>query len=282
MKKSVLVLGGGAMRSLYTSGILDVLMENNIEFDCVVGVSAGALTGCNYISGQKGRTANININYCKDSRYIGIKAYKNNKGLIGFDYLFDTISREKIPFDWEKFNSSDKRFVIGATNCKTGKTEFFEKGEEKLETLLQASSSMPIVSDIVNIKGQPYLDGAVDCNIPIEWAINENYEKIVVVLTRSSDYRKKEMSKSAKKLYDKKFSDYPKLLDSIYNRPQKYNELYERIKKMKNENKIFVFQPQKAVKVSRLERNKEKLKELYTQGIDEAEERIEELKKYLN
>ena len=158
----------------------------------------------------------------------------------------------------------------------------FEKGEEKLETLLQASSSMPIVSDIVNIKGQPYLDGAVDCNIPIEWAINENYEKIVVVLTRSSDYRKKEMSKSARKLYDKKFSEYPKLLDSIYSRPQKYNELYEQIEKLKNENKIFVFQPQKAVKVSRLERNKEKLKELYTQGIDEAEERIEELKRYLN
>mgnify|MGYP005793408297 CR=1 FL=1 len=130
--KTVLVLEGGAMRGLYTSGVLDVFMDNHIDFDCTVGVSAGALIGSNYISNQRGRTAYININYCKDSNYIGLGAIRNSKGLVGFNYLFGEIGRKQKPFDEETFYSSDKRFVIGATNCNTGKTEYFEKTEKDI------------------------------------------------------------------------------------------------------------------------------------------------------
>ena len=199
MNKSVLVLEGGAMRSLYTSGVLDVFMNNNIDIDCTVGVSAGALVGSNYVSNQKGRTANININYCKDSKYIGFGAIKNNKGLIGFDYLFGAIAKNN-PFDEEEFFNTKKRFVIGVTNCITGKTEYFDKDLKNIYKLLQASSSMPLVSKIVEINGKPYLDGAIDCNVPIDWALEQGYEKIIVVLTRNKEYRKKQLSSNIKRI----------------------------------------------------------------------------------
>ena len=281
MGKSVLVLEGGAMRSLYTSGVLDVFMNNNIDIDCTVGVSAGALVGSNYVSNQKGRTANININYCKDSKYIGVGAIKNNKGLIGFDYLFGEIAKDN-PFDEKEFFSTKKRFVTGVTNCITGKTEYFDKDLKNTYKLLQASSSMPLVSKIVEINGKPYLDGAIDCNVPIDWALDQGYEKIVVVLTRNKEYRKQPLSNKMKKMYNLVYKKYPNLLKTMYDRPNKYNETYDEIEKLERENRIFVFRPKNNVDISRLERDQEKLRDLYEEGIDEAEKQLENLKKYLN
>ena len=281
MNKSVLVLEGGAMRSLYTSGVLDVFMNNNIDIDCTVGVSAGALVGSNYVSNQKGRTANININYCKDSKYIGVGAIKNNKGLIGFDYLFGEIAKDN-PFDEKEFFSTKKRFVTGVTNCITGKTEYFDKDLKNTYKLLQASSSMPLVSKIVEINGKPYLDGAIDCNVPIDWALDQGYEKIVVVLTRNKEYRKQPLSNKMKKMYNLVYKKYPNLLKTMYDRPNKYNETYDEIEKLERENRIFVFRPKNNVDISRLERDQDKLRDLYEEGIDEAEKQLENLKKYLN
>lgn len=281
MEKSVLVLEGGAMRSLYTSGVLDVFMNNNIDIDCTVGVSAGALVGSNYVSNQKGRTANININYCKDSKYIGVGAIKNNKGLIGFDYLFGEIAKDN-PFDEKEFFSTKKRFVTGVTNCITGKTEYFDKDLKNTYKLLQASSSMPLVSKIVEINGKPYLDGAIDCNVPIDWALDQGYEKIVVVLTRNKEYRKQPLSNKMKKMYNLVYKKYPNLLKTMYDRPNKYNETYDEIEKLERENRIFVFRPKNNVDISRLERDQDKLRDLYEEGIDEAEKKLENLKKYLN
>lgn len=281
MEKSVLVLEGGAMRSLYTSGVLDVFMNNNIDIDCTVGVSAGALVGSNYVSNQKGRTANININYCKDSKYIGVGAIKNNKGLIGFDYLFGEIAKDN-PFDEKEFFSTKKRFVTGVTNCITGKTEYFDKDLKNTYKLLQASSSMPLVSKIVEINGKPYLDGAIDCNVPIDWALDQGYEKIVVVLTRNKEYRKQPLSNKMKKMYNLVYKKYPNLLKTMYDRPNKYNETYDEIEKLERENRIFVFRPKNNVDISRLERDQDKLRDLYEEGIDEAEKQLENLKKYLN
>ena len=281
MEKAVLVLEGGAMRSLYTSGVLDVLMDNNIEIECTVGVSAGALTGSNYVSKQRGRTANINIEYCNDPKYIGVKAIKNNKGLVGFDYLFGEISQYKVQFDEKNFNESKQKFFVGATNCLTGKTEFFEKGQVDIYKILQASSSMPIVSNIVEIQGNPYLDGAIECNIPIEWAMQQGYNKIVVVLTRDKDYKKEELSNNMRKIYGIRYKKYPELVKTICNKPAKYNKTVEEINKLEKEGKIFVIRPQKPIEVSRLEKDKEKLQELYKQGLTEMNEQLDNLKKYL-
>lgn len=282
MNKAILVLEGGAMRSLYTSGVLDVLLDNNIEIECAVGVSAGALTGSNYISKQRGRTANINIEYCNDPKYIGVRAIKNNKGLVGFDYLFGEISKYQVPFDEKTYNESKQKFFIGATNCLTGKTEFFEKSKGDTYNILQASSSMPLVSNVVEIDGKPYLDGAIECNIPIDWAMKQNYNKIVIVLTRDKDYRKQELTNNMKKVYSLRYKKYPELVKTIYNKPQKYNETVERINMLEAEGKAFVIRPQKPIEVSRLEKDKEKLKELYNQGLTEMTEKLEDLKKYLN
>ncbi len=281
MKKSVLVLEGGAMRSLFTSGVLDVLMDNNIDIDCTVGVSAGALVGSNYVSNQKGRTAKININYCSDNKYIGVGAIKNNKGLVGFDYLFGGEIAKNIPFDEKEFLNSNKRFVTGITNCITGKTEYYDKNSENTYKLLQASSSMPLVSKVVEINGKPYLDGAIDCNVPIDWALEQGYERIIVVLTRNKDYRKKPVSSKMKKMYNLVYKKYPNLLETMYNRPNKYNETYNKIEKLESENKIFVFRPENNVDISRLERHQEKLKNLYEEGIEETKNRLDDLKKYL-
>ena len=282
MKKSVLVLEGGAMRSLFTSGVLDVLMDNNIDIDCTVGVSAGALVGSNYVSNQKGRAAKININYCNDNKYIGVGAIKNNKGLVGFDYLFGGEIAKYNPFDEKEFLNSKKRFVTGITNCITGKTEYYDKSPENTYKLLQASSSMPLVSKVVEINGKPYLDGAIDCNVPIDWALEQGYERIVVVLTRNKDYRKNPVSNKMRKMYKLVYKKYPNLLKTMYDRPDKYNQTYDKIDQLEKENKIFVFRPENNVDISRLERDQDKLKALYEEGKNETQNRLRNLKEYLN
>ena len=282
MGKSVLVLEGGAMRSLFTSGVLDIFMENNINMDCTVGVSAGALVESNYVKNKKGRTANIKINHSKESKYIGVRAIKNNKGLVGFDYLFGGEIAKSNPFDEKEFINSKKRFVTGVTNCETGKTEYYDKDKENTYKLLQASSSMPLVSKVVEINGNPYLDGAIDCNVPIDWALKQGYEKIVVVLTRNKDYRKKPVSNKMKRMYKLVYSKYPNLLKTMYDRPNKYNETYDKIEKLESENKIFVLRPENNVDISRLERDQDKLKALYEEGINETKNKLSDLKNYLN
>lgn len=283
MEKTALVLEGGAMRSLYTSGVLDIFMENNVEFDAVIGVSAGALTGANYISKQIGRSAKINIEYCNDSRYIGLRALRASKGLVGFDYLFNEISENQVPFDKETFNNNNCKFVVGATNCNTGKTEYFIKDNwNNFSKVIQASSSMPLVSKIVDINSENYLDGAIDCNIPIKWALNNDFKKIVVVLTRDESYKKKPISKKMQKAYSLVYKKYPELIKTICNRPEAYNNLIREIKELEKNEKIFVLRPNKPVNVSRLEKDKEKLKKLYEMGRKEATEALSQITDYIN
>lgn len=283
MKKIALVLEGGALRGVYTSGVLDVLLEENIMADCVIGVSAGALNGMNYITKQKGRSAKINLEYHNDPRYIGAKAIKSNKGLIGFDYLFGEISHNLVPFDFDKFNNSEQRFIAVATNCITGKSEFFENGKvADMFPCVQASASMPLASDMVFINGVPYLDGAVSTSIPIDWAINNKFDKIIVVLTRDKSYEKPEIANSLKKVYATKYKKYPRLIKKIYTMPRRYNRLKNKIEKLKNEGTIFVIRPQKPVEVSRLEKDTKKLESLYKDGINDTRNLLNDLKSYLN
>jgi len=153
--KTVLVLEGGALRGVYTSGVLDAFLEEKLPVDCVVGVSAGALNAMNYVSEQKGRSAKINLTYCDNPKYIGREAIARSKGIIGFDYLFEEISKKEVPFDEETFAKSSKRVVSVATNCTTGEAEYFEKSDmkpEKYYRVVQASSSMPLASRKVKIR----------------------------------------------------------------------------------------------------------------------------------
>ena len=282
MIKAALVLEGGALRGMYTSGVLDTFLKNNMEFECVAGVSAGALNAMSYISKQPGRSAKINLEYCDDPRYIGRKAFIKNKGIIGYDYLFGDISEDKVPFDFKSFENTNQRFVIVTTNCEKAETEYLEKSNcNDLFKAAQASSSMPLASAMVEINNNHYLDGAVTTSIPVKWALEQGYEKIVVVLTRDKTYRKPMISDKMKKLYKLAYHKYPELIEKLNTMPERYNKLQEELLELEKEGKIFIIRPEKEVTVSRLEKDKTKLENLYKEGISEAEKNLEALKEYL-
>ena len=282
MIKAALVLEGGALRGMYTSGVLDTFLKNNMEFECVAGVSAGALNAMSYISKQPGRSAKINLEYCDDPRYIGRKAFIKNKGIIGYDYLFGDISENKVPFDYKSFENTNQRFIIVTTNCEKAETEYLEKSNcNDLFKAAQASSSMQLASAIVEINNNHYLDGAVTTSIPVKWALEQGYEKVVVVLTRDKTYRKPMLSNKMKKLYKLANHKYPKLIEKLNKMPERYNKLQDEIIDLEKEGKIFIIRPEKEVTVSRLEKDKEKLENLYKEGIAETEKNLDALKEYL-
>ena len=282
MIKAALVLEGGALRGMYTSGVLDTFLKNNMEFECVAGVSAGALNAMSYISKQPGRSAKINLEYCDDPRYIGRKAFIKNKGIIGYDYLFGDISENKVPFDYKSFENTNQRFIIVTTNCEKAETEYLEKSNcNDLFKAAQASSSMPLASAMVEINNNHYLDGAVTTSIPVKWALEQGYEKVVVVLTRDKTYRKPMLSNKMKKLYELAYHKYPKLIEKLNTMPERYNKLQDEIIDLEKEGKIFIIRPEKEVTVSRLEKDKEKLENLYKEGIAETEKNLDALKEYL-
>lgn len=278
MDNITLILEGGALRSMYTAGVLDTFMRNNIEAQTIIGVSAGALSGLNYLSKQIGRTAKINIDYCNDPNYIGTKALLKEKGLIGFNYLFEEISKNDTPFDFETFKNSKQEFITVVANCETAETEYISKSNAKdIFKVVQASSSLPLCSKMVEIDGKHYIDGGITDSIPIEWAIEQGFKNIVVVLTRDRDYRKPGISKMMKNVYKRVYRQFPKTVDKLCTLPERYNQTKELLNKLEDEGKILVIRPQKEVTVSRLEKDKKKLESLYQDGMNDAEEKIDDI-----
>ena len=273
MQELTLILEGGALRSVYTSGVLDVLMKYKIEANYVLGVSAGALTGMNYISKQPNRSKDINIEYCNNPRYIGVKALKKEGGLIGYNYLFNEISKNEYPFDYDTFKTSNQKFISVITNCEKGTTEYVEKNECRgdIFKVVQASSSMPLCSKMVKIGNNHYLDGAVTMPIPVDWAIKQGHKNILVVLTRDRNYRKPEISNTMKRVYKRVYHKYPKLVEKLCTMPERYNNLKEHINELEKQGRIFVVAPEVPVTVSRLEKDKEKLRKLYEDGRRDME-----------
>lgn len=279
LTEGCLVLEGGAFRGLYTAGVIDALMQNDINLTCTIGVSAGALNGLNYVSGNIGRSARINLRYRHDSRYVGVKAFEHNKGIIGFDFVLDHINSSD-PMNTETFWNKDKRFIVSATNCNTGEASFFEKGKcTNILKGIQASASMPYISKMVMVDNVPYLDGGCSKAIPYEWALRENYKKIVIVRTRPLDFRKEnELDLHAFHFYKK----YPMFANSLASTRLEYNRECEEIIELTKENRVYTIAPSKPVTVSRIESDMEKLGDLYYLGYNDTLNQIEDLKKYLN
>jgi predicted patatin/cPLA2 family phospholipase len=284
MKESTaLILEGGSLRCLFTAGVLDTFIANGIEFPCVGGVSAGSLSGLNYVSKQMGRTAKVNIDYVKDKRYLGIRSLIRNRSIFNFDFLFDEIGKELLPFDEEAFYNSPQRYVAFATDCKTGKLVGFEKGKTNdLMMGCRSSCSLPLLSPIVQIEGMKCLDGGIANPIPVDWAINEGYEKIVVVLTRQEGYRKQPVSKPMIRAYERMYKEYPRLIKKLKQIPSHYNEIQENIAKLEKEGRIFVIRPEEPVLVSRVEKDVKKLRDLYEIGKTIANKRMEDMLAYLD
>ncbi len=276
------VLEGGAFRGTYTEGVLDALMENDINLRCTVGVSAGAMNGMSYVSGQIGRAARMTFGYRKDSRYVGLKAILKDHGIVGFDFMFNE-AMELEWFDKERFMSPERRFVAVATNCITGEAEYFDKDTDAdIYDAVKASASLPLASQSVKLNGVPYFDGGCACKIPYKWAIKNNYDKIVVVKTRHDCYRK-DLSKSMLgKIVDFKYKKYPKLLQSMSEGNMNYNMQCDEIERLERENRIFVISPSEPLSVGRFEGDMEKLKKLYYLGYNDGKNKINSLIKYLN
>ena len=281
-KKTALILEGGALMSLYTCGVLDYFMEKDIYFPCVCGVSAGSLCAISYLSRQIGRTAEVNLKFVNDKRYMSLHSLIKDKMIFNFDFLFGEISHNLVPLDYDTFYNSTEEFFAFVTDCESGKSVACEKGKcSDILKACRASSSMPVLSKIVELDGHKYLDGGTANPIPFEWAIENGYERIVLVLTRDIDYRKKPLSGMIKKVYGKKYAQYPELLKTIYNIPDHYNSLAEQIVKLENEGRLFVIRPDEPVRVKRTEKDTKKLEELYAVGRRVAENRIDEMMEYL-
>lgn len=281
MINSALVLEGGALRSVYAAGVLDVFLESGIIFEYVLGVSAGALNAGNYISGQIGRSARVNIDYVNDSRYIGLWHLLKEGSIFNFDFLFGEPSKEWMPYDEKAFLSSKQRYIIGATNCNTGKQEFFERHSyNDLVEVLTASSTLPVLSKLAYIDGVPYIDGGVSNAIPFKKAQLDGYDKIVIILTRPKGYynRKKVLLNDFFRVYYRK---YPNLVKKLCTMSERYNLLLKQISKLEKAGKIFVIQPTTKLKVKRVERNQDKLRLLYLEGKEDARILLPQMLKYL-
>lgn len=274
-----LVLEGGAMRGMYTAGVLDVFMDYNISVDGIIGVSAGVLFGVNYPSKQRGRVIRYNKRFAKDPRYMGMKSFLTTGNIINKEFAYYTVPQKLDVFDQEAFEQSGVDFYATLTNVETGKPEYVKLNNlfDEME-VLRATSAMPIVSKIVEIDGKKYLDGGVSDSVPVDKIKEMGYDKVIVVLTRPLDYRKKPSNMGMYKLM---YGKYPAFIQTAANRYKDYNDTVERIIDMENKKEIFVIRPSKTVDIKRIERDENKLQEMYDLGISDCTVCMDNLKQYL-
>lgn len=279
--KTGLLLEGGAMRGLYTAGVLDIFMENNIKIDGIVGVSAGALFGMNYKSKQIGRVLRYNKKYAGNRNYMGFYSFLTTGNIMNEDFCFKRIVNELDPIDYETFKKTNVEFYAVVTNIETGKAEYIKlddlKDRNNLE-ILRASGSMPFVSKPVIVNNKKYLDGGIADSIPIDKIMSMGFDRVIVVLTRPISYRKKKTNQTFPKIYYRK---YPKFAETINNRYEKYNEELEKISELEKKEKIFVIRPSKLVKIKRIEKNSDKLQEMYDLGKENTIKLLDKIKEFI-
>ena len=283
IKKATLVLEGGATRGIFTSGALDYLMERDLYFSDVIGVSAGSCNAVDYVSRQPGRTRDCMIPTDKEGKYYyGIRDFVKEKSLMNMDLIFDKYPKELLPFDFETYFNSEINCQIVTTNCLTGKAEYMteDSDNDRLMKLCRASSSMPLLTPIVNIDNVPYLDGGLADSVPIRRAQQMENEKIVVILTKNQGYRKSVLSPTMQRVYKRAYKSYPNLIRTIFRRSFEYNKKMNYLDQLEKRGEIFILRPQ-VKPVSRLERNKETLHAFYEHGYKYTERKFDDLMEYL-
>lgn len=276
-----LILEGGGMRGVYTAGVLDFFMEKDLYFKDCYAVSAGACHAISYFSKQRGRSIKVNLDYLHDKRYCSVNSLIKTGDMFGVDMIYNIIPNKLVLFDYDTYNKFDGNFYSVVTNCETGEAEYIRINDARKDIdAVRASSSLPLLSRIVEINGKKYLDGGISDSIPIRKSIEDGHEKNVVVLTRDKSYRK-EKSKLLP-VFKIKYKKYPKFLKAVENRYRVYNETLDFIDEEKKKNKAFVIQPKYHVSIGRLEKDKEKLRALYKQGYNDARDCYDDLIKFIN
>lgn len=278
--KTALVLEGGAMRGMYTVGVLDVLMDEGVEVDLMVGVSAGALFGVNFLSGQRSRALRYNKRFNGNPNYMGLKPLLREGNIISTSFAYDDVAKKLDPFDDEAFMRNATPFYAVVTNMSTGMPEYIHIKSvfEQMDTL-RASGSMPFVSTPVEIDGQLYLDGGISDSIPFEWAAAQGCEKIITIVTQDFDYEKQPMNPLLANTYKRK---YPEVAQRLRDRHAQYNDSANLLKEWESAGRSFVFRPSEPIKMSRLEKDPNVLQAVYDLGIRDAQQRIAELRAYLS
>ncbi len=281
MKKG-LILEGGAMRGLFTAGVMDVLMENGISFDGIIGVSAGAAFGCNYKSKQIGRVLRYNTKYVKDKRYCGLRVLLKEGNLYSTEFCYNEVPLRLDVFDFDTFEKDPTEFYVVCTDTETGKA-VYHKYEGKSDhgfDWIRASASMPLVSQIVEIEGMKLLDGGVADSIPVRHFEGMGFDKNIVVLTQPEDYVKSKNPLIP--LMKIKYRKYPKLTEAMAKRHEVYNETLRYIKEKEKKGELLVIRPEETLPLKKAEKDPEKLRAVYNLGRKVAEKRLEEIKEYLS
>lgn len=281
MSHTGIMIEGGAMRSVFAAGVLDFFMEKGIEIPNVLAVSAGAYAGMNYISGQVGRAVDAIIKPLEKEKYLGPKTFLKKGTFFDMDYLFEEVPKKQSPFDFDAFKNSAKRFIVNTTDCLTGKSVYFETfdSEDQFWKICRAANSLPFISRVSQIDNVPMLDGGLADALPIEKVQEEGWDKLLVILTRKEDYRKKYRHIYMfflRILYHK----YPQLIKTVAARAKKYNDCLDEIARMEKDGTALVLRPSKLA-VGNNESNVEVLMDYYQHGYEEAMGREEEIFSFL-
>ncbi len=278
--KSALILEGGGMRGLYTAGVLDVLMENNIETDVAAGVSAGALFGINYKSKQIGRVLRYNLKYAGISENLGIKSFLKTGDLMSKQFYFVDLPFKLDVMDTKTYRECKTKFYAVVTNLNTGLPEYksiYDLEVPECMEYLRASGSLPFVSKPVVIDGTPYLDGGVSDSIPVQHFIDEGYDKIIVVLTRPYGFRKSGKIYGTKLAYKKQ----PEFAKTLKNRNFYYSKQCNLIDELEKQDKIVVIRPTESINVKTTEKDRVVLKRMYNLGVKDCKNKLKEIIDYM-
>ena len=281
--KTGLILEGGASRTLFTCGVLDVLCDEGIKADYVIGVSAGICSGTSYVSGQRGRNYEVDMRYMHDKRYMGLRhmADRNNKSYYNLKFVFEDIPNIHVPFDFEAFENFDGEVEAAVTNIQTGLAEYLPvTAEDKCFNVLKASCALPILFPPIIINGKRYMDGGIADSIPFERALEKGCEKNIVVLTRRRGYEKR--PSKALKLITRHYKKYPEFVRAVNTRYINYNACLKRLWEAEKSGKVFVIAPEEKITCGRTENSPEKLDIMYKMGVRAAMDAAPDLHRYLN
>ena len=281
MKKG-LIMEGGAMRGMFTAGVIDVMMEHGIEFDGAIGVSAGAAFGCNYKSKQIGRVIRYNTRFCQDKRYGGFRVLLKEGNFYSTKFCYEDVPLKYDVFDYDTYESNPMEFYIVCTDVDTGKAEYhkYENRHDHGLDWVRASASMPLVSRMVEIDGRQYLDGALADSIPVQYFESIGYDRNIVILTQPKGYRKEQ--NKLLPVMKIRYRKFPKLVEAIATRHHQYNDSLDHIARREAAGELLVIRPLEKLPIERTEKDPDKLRQVYETGRRTAEMRMDEILRFLS
>ena len=278
--KTALIMEGGAMRGMFTCGVIDVLLENDIRFDGAAGISAGAVLGCNFKSRQIGRPLRYNKAYCRDPRYCSIRSLIKTGDLYGADFCYRELPDLLDPFDRKAYADNPMEFYVGATDVATGKCVYhlcMDGGDTDM-LWFRASASMPAVSRPVRIDDQEYLDGGISDSVPYAYMEHQGYNRNVIILTQPKGYRKRPGASAVMKPFLRRI---PKISEAMEHRHEMYNRQMDELDQREAEKTALIIRPPEDLRIGRTEKNPQELERVYQIGRREAENRMEEIRLWL-